>query len=439
MKQFTEIALLLLAGVCSVTANQQQHAFTTSSEMNAERFDGHKLVSVCDKSASTLKFFQEMDVWGGDDKCLYVKVSPEEMPALDQQGISYGVMNHNIQKDVDAELARMAIFQMMPASVQTDNWFSEFHRYEEIKAWYKNLAERNSEFIRFIPSIGKTYEGRDLFAIEINTPNGVAAEKKQIYFQSQIHAREWISGATVQYVVNKLVDQFNSGDEEVVELFSRVELLVVPIVNPDGYEYTHTANRLWRKNRKLISGRTYGVDLNRNYDVNWDFAGGASKNPNSETYKGETAASENEIQAVTNFFLNHTRIVGAIDFHSFSQLVLRPLGHTNRKPRDYDRLKAVGDGISSAIKSVNGKVYKNMPSVDLYPTSGSAHDWFYASEDVKKRYDGQRIYGFTIELRPRTMWEGGFIISPRQIVPTGEEIYNAMLYFMDEAEKNPLY
>ena len=204
-------------------------------------------------------------------------------------------------------------------------------------------------------------------------------------------------------------------------------------------EHSHASARLWRKNRR-DNGRLQGagVDLNRNYDTNWDMDGGASRMPGSETYKGPYAASEPEVQALTAYFLKQARVVGAIDFHSFSQLILRPYGHTRDLPPHEDHLKTVGDTMRDLIRDVHGKQYTSIASIGLYPTTGTASDWFYESEAVRERM-GQRVYGYTIELRPASaMGAGGFLLSPKEIIPTGEEIFPAVVYFAKYAAEHPL-
>ncbi len=89
------------------------------------------------------------------------------------------------------------------------------------------------------------------------------------------------------------------------------------------------------------------------------------------------------------------------------------------------------------IASVHGRDYTSIPSVDLYPTTGSASDWFYDTEVAKKF--GHRVYGFTIELRPKNAFgAGGFILPPDQIIPTGEELTPAVIHFAKYVTANPL-
>lgn len=82
---------------------------------------------------------------------------------------------------------------------------------------------------------------------------------------------------------------------------SKVDFAIVPVLNPDGYEYTHTNNRLWRKNRSKSKatylGRCAGTDLNRNFAYKWGGLG-SSIDPCMEIYAGVGAFSEPESQAL---------------------------------------------------------------------------------------------------------------------------------------------
>jgi carboxypeptidase A1 len=102
------------------------------------------------------------------------------------------------------------------------------------------------------------------------------------------HAREWIAPATALYMAHKLTSEFSEA-QPVNHLLHNMEIVIVPIVNPDGYEYTRSGDRLWRKNRRINNGSSYmGVDLNRNWDIKWgQISGGSSGNPSSEVYRGK--------------------------------------------------------------------------------------------------------------------------------------------------------
>ena len=147
----------------------------------------------------------------------------------------------------------------------------------------------------------------------------------------------------MQYLVHHLLTNYGK-DAQVTQMLDTVEFLVVPVLNMDGYEYSWNVNRLWRKNRRE-NGRFggFGVDLNRNWNAHWDDENGASRSPLSETYKGPSVASEPEVQAITKLILQNPRIIAGIDFHAYSQLILRPYGHTYDASPHEKQHKELGD------------------------------------------------------------------------------------------------
>lgn len=293
------------------------------------------------------------------------------------------------------------------------DWFSNYHTYAEIRSWYQQLAKDNSEYISFVSSIGITHQRRDIFAIRIN-PTPSRTDKKQIWIQGLIHAREWISGAVVQYITKKLS---TIKEHSAHHLLPDVEYIVIPVVNPDGYEYTWTHNRLWRKNMApSIFGQ--GVDLNRNFDSHWGSRG--SKIPISDTYCGPRAASEPETVAIQNFFHSQKKIVGVIDWHCYSQLILFPYGWTNRPVKNIEFYKYLTDKMVKAF-ALNHRRYVAEQSSQLYPTSGSATDWF----------EEHGAISLAIELPPSAMDGAGFLLGPEHIKSVGEESWEAFKVFVN--------
>jgi hypothetical protein len=113
----------------------------------------------------------------------------------------------------------------------------------------------------------------------------------------------------------------------------------------------------------------------RNYPEGWGLDGG-STTPFSEIYQGPSAGSEKETKALTSYFLKLSEnMIGAIDFHSYSQLVLRPWGYKRAPAPDEAHLKAAGDEIKKGIFEESGKRYTSEREIDLYPASGTAEDW----------------------------------------------------------------
>lgn len=101
-------------------------------------------------------------------------------------------------------------------------------------------------------------EGRPLKVLRISSSN--KNNTKSIWVDGGIHAREWISPATVTYIINNFVLNYENEPQSVRD----VDWYFLAVVNPDGYEYSHVRDRLWRKNRAK-TGICAGTDLNRNF------------------------------------------------------------------------------------------------------------------------------------------------------------------------------
>ncbi|XP_065890606.1 carboxypeptidase B-like [Dysidea avara] len=362
-----------------------------------------------------------MDIWYISNNNIDVRVSWENVMWLRQLGIHCTILHDSVEQLVKQFEKDLMVKQ---------EWFEEYHEYDDIIKWYEELANRYTDIVTYYPSIGKSYEGRDMPAVHIT--GSTAPNIFKIYFQCQIHAREWISGAVCGYIVNYLLENYGNNDD-VTKLLDSVEFIFIPFVNPDGYAYTWSNDRLWRKNRRSGSPCD-GVDLNRNYDEHWS-EGGSSSNPCSETYHGTGPESEPETQNTANYFRSNDVILGAIDWHSYSQLILRPYGWTSEDAPDEAQLKAIGDGMSDRIFAVHGKYYTSQKGIGLYPTSGTARDWFY-SDNANVNNGDYRSAGYTLELRDTGQY--GFLLPPDQIIPNGEEMVPAVMYFANTLLEDPI-
>lgn len=341
------------------------------------------------------------DVWGYSglhaDMCVN---SSRALPA----NLNMSVLIKDVQDMMD---------QAMKQTVLTaDPFFSKYQRYDDIKTKVQQIASSYPGAV-FIPSIGQTAGKRDIFGISLG---GGSKPVATIYIQGGIHAREWISPATVMFILNSL-----TSSEDAKHILDKLQIVAVPLLNADGYEYTHTNDRMWRKNRVVNSGSScIGVDLNRNWGDHWG-GPGSSGSPCSDTYRGTKAFSELESAAVKDFWAGKTPPAAFIDFHSYGQLMLRPYGWQlpgQGVPPNEAEVKAVTAKMVAAIKATHGMSYTNEHAAELYVACGGADDWFY-SEGTKGGIS------LTIELRDTGSY--GFALPPAQIVPTGEEALQAFL------------
>lgn len=305
------------------------------------------------------------------------------------------------------------------------NQDSAFHNYSELTSELKSLAQQNPDIL-VLDSIGKSVEGRDIWHLGLSDDIVHASEKPAIVFLGGHHAREHISVEIPLKLAQKLVADYRANDEEVIRLMRGRMIHIIPQVNPDGSEFDISNNlyyQYWRKNRASGNRPRSGVDLNRNYDFHWGTTG-TSSDPSSDVYSGPSAFSEPETRAVKAFIERTKTITTLLSFHTFSELVLYPWGHTDdRMPDDRDFL--VHKTLAETMAKWNG--YTPMQSADLYEASGDTTDWAYGVH---------HIFSFTFELDPKNMQGGGFYPGARAIDVVFNKNYRPCLYLIDYAD-NP--
>jgi carboxypeptidase T len=356
-----------------------------------------------DPAACALASSLAVDVWSeqlGRDLPLDLVVLDNTLPRLDAAGIAWHTLDPDIDATARAERARLRA----PRTARAD-WFAEYHDYEAITAHLHELAELAPDRVA-MQAIGSSIDGRPLWALRVGRR---AADATPMLINGTQHAREWIAAMVATCVADRLVRDYDR-DPAIRAFVDSTELWVVPVVNPDGYQYSWSTDRYWRKNRR----DGYGVDLNRNFSVAWG-GDGSSRSKRADTYRGEYAFSEPETAALRDL-VKRERIVLHVDFHAYGQLILYPWGYTASPTKDHDRFAAVGDRIASAMFAAHETRYALMQSVELYPASGTMSDWMYGDAEA---------HSYTIELRPRS--RSGFVLPPEQIRPTCDEGLAAVL------------
>jgi carboxypeptidase T len=233
------------------------------------------------------------------------------------------------------------------------------------------------------------------------------------------------------YLIDELTAKYAT-DPRIKGIVDSREIWIVPEVNPDGSEYDiETGNyRAWRKNRQPTPGTSaIGTDLNRNYGFRWGCCGGSSPIAAADVFRGPSAFSAPETQAVRDFVLSRVvdgvqQIRAAIDFHSFSELVLWPFGQTradvtNGMTRDqHDTFEALG----TSLARTNG--YTPEQSSDLYITDGALDDWLWGANGV---------FAFTFEMYPADGPGPGFYPPDELIHRETSRNREAALLLLEEA------
>lgn len=307
---------------------------------------------------------------------------------------------------------------------------------EGIEAALQHIAKSFPSIVELIHLPEKTHDRRTSRAIKVSK-NGANPENG-LLFLGGVHAREIINPDLLVKFALDLCNAFSSGTGltfgaksyeaiDIKQIVENLELYIFPLVNPDGRSFVQapTGDVWWRKNRNPNPGDQYrGVDLNRNYDFLWESGIGTSTNPGTDIYRGKGASSEPETRNVLHLINNYQKISCVLDIHSFSELVLYPWGDDEnqteepemnfRNPaydgqrghsgdsiykeyirkEDLEWYESTSKRIRDAIVSTRGTIYQAQPSIGLYPTSATCHDYVYA---LTYADPNRKIMGFTIE------------------------------------------
>ncbi len=242
------------------------------------------------------------------------------------------------------------------------------------------LARRYSGIVE-LQVIGRSLEGREIIALKVTegARGRRDGSKPAVLYMSNVHAREWISVE----VNRRLLHHFLSGyprDAEIRNLLRTRELWFVISANPDGYQHTFDVERLWRKNLRDNDDdgeitNADGVDLNRNYDINWGYDNeGSSPNFSSQTYRGAAPASEPETQAA-QALIDRMKFKFLVTYHSYGNLLLYPFGWQIQTPTADDPLYVAYSG-TDANPAIAG--YDPGVAADLYITNGTTDDYSYS-------------------------------------------------------------
>lgn len=300
--------------------------------------------------------------------------------------------------------------------------FSNFHTPAQVDTILGELQAAHPSRCQVI-TLGNSLEGRPIKAIKIS--DNVAVDEPNegdVVFFGLHHAREWLTVEMSLYLAERLLNEYATVPQVQANI-DNLEIWIVPVVNPDGYAWTHAApaNRYWRKNRRLNMDGTRGVDLNRNWGYQWGLNSGSSPDPWDDTYRGTAAYSEPETLLLRNFLQGLHNVKTLLSYHSFSELFLRPWSYTTTDPPGEPTLNGLADRNIQAIQGVHGHTYSE---TIWYTSSGETSDYLWGE---------MRVSAFTPELRPASGGLSGFSPPPSEILPTAQENYPAARALIHDA------
>lgn len=399
---------------------------------DGQPFDGRCVVRVRTTSQEQLDRVLEIaeDVWSEriGQGVLEIDLRRVDLHRLDAIGVPYDMLIDDLQAHADAHAADMVRVRreqlerkpdgfQRGGQVHDDEWFATYRTLDEITQYCENIRALRPD-LATIDVIGQSWKGRDMFSITISgvdTESNPIEDRPALFIFSTVHAREWIAPMTTSYIASKLVEDYDT-DEHVRMLLDHARVVIVPVGNPDGYLYSWTDARHWRKNRRDNGDGTFGVDINRNWGFQWGNDGSSSDTSNT-TYRGTHPFSEPETRALRDVAIGlGEKLVAHIDYHSYSQLVMWPYGFMSGvvTPEPWaSSLIDIGTCMSDAIGDATGAFYRPQQSVELYPASGVSEDWFFGALST---------VSFIIELRPI---HPDFSPPPGEIYPCAVENYSA--------------
>lgn len=425
MREGTALAVLL--SLCLIVADERDDVWTERDDpLSAAQvsYRGHRLVRFAiesqeDKAAldtAVSKF--HLDVWNEASAHTDVRTPPSV--DLAKVPLRAEVLHPNIQLLADIE--------RVPAGAGFHN---KYHSATEIQQFIKALSRKFPKFVS-LELLGKSVKGRPIHAVHVHAANH-DPNAPIVFVQAGQHAREWIGPASSMAMLDTLAHQASSSGG-----LRGWQLTLVPLVNPDGYDFSRDRDRMWRKNldarpakelnMELVQETTkscIGVDLNRQWGPSqWAqiFRNGKvvhdTRKPCSETFVGARAMTEPEVVSVSKHLRQHKKRVKAfLDVHSYSQKLLPPgcNGFRIKKAQAQEQMRAGRLIVESMNKAGGHQGYTTGPCPSsMYFCSGTAGDWAYNALDV--------VHSYSLELRPSESSRNGFVIAPTQISPTGKEL-----------------
>ncbi|XP_063387667.1 uncharacterized protein LOC134673597 [Cydia fagiglandana] len=389
-----------------------------------KRYDGFMLLRGLPGSEEHLEFFKnvtknyDVNVWqppGLVNRPVDFIINPDHAEIVKSEARDKNIPLEILHSDIQSALDNQTVNTYSRRNTKSFN-FNSYYRANDIVNWMMDLKTQYPHEISLF-SIGKSLEGRDIMCMKIIFKG--SKRRSKVVIEGGIHAREWIGTAMVTYIISELIHARNGlRDQKLKDIAYNYEWFIIPIFNIDGYEYSHTTDRMWRKNRR----GGHGVDLNRNFDAAFGTVGVTLTDKESEEYCGPKAFSEPETQHIRRFMQStskHLPISHYISFHAYGQLFIIPYAYTKKHLENFNEMKKIGDIAAARIKKRYGTEYTVGTAFDTvgYMAAGVSACW------AKKTF--QIPYVNVFELRDTG--KHGFALPANQIKETCLETMDGLM------------
>lgn len=286
-----------------------------------------------------------------------------------------------------------------------------YFTYDNFWEIYDIVSMAFPEFVSEKIKIGETSQKNSIDAFKIGKNMDFVRKHKRTknqksvaVFNAQHHAREPMCLSTLLAVFLK--ELYNLYQKKAETLYNQIDIVFIPIVNPDTYQVINKAysekdpndlnnlnwSKFWelinysRKNRtncndmdKCETGQC-GVDINRNYGYKYGIDDkGSSDYLCDDSYRGTHAFSEPETQAMKNFFDGNRFVVSVVNLHAFGPIVMNPMNWDDSNmdlmenfPRHHSFYKEFEQASTSTLKTLK---FGNVAQTLDYTSNGESLDW----------------------------------------------------------------
>ncbi|KAK7500194.1 hypothetical protein BaRGS_00008417, partial [Batillaria attramentaria] len=361
----------------------------------------------------------QADVWGWTSHgAVDVMVGPTHVDdvirMLKTKQVSHRTKIEDVQRLLDEHVAENRHPRHRRA-VSLSSVTRRYLRLPQIRQFLQNVRANATQADVTLSSLGRTFQGRTTPYVRIRQKNSGDTNRSVIIVDAGIHAREWIAPAMALNIIHRLA--FNPNDDpEVEDLLEKFDWLIIPVLNPDGYVYSHanSSTRLWRKTRTTAYSRDpycLGVDANRNFGYEWSDSPehGGNSNPCTDNYSGPSGFSEPETRNLKALLdRERGRTAAYLSLHSYGQFFLYPWGYdASARIDDESDLAEVARQFSDAMWRRNRWYEVGSSAKVLYAAAGASDDYARGGAGVK--------YAFTVELSPTDSSPHGFLLPAHHI------------------------
>lgn len=377
----------------AVSASMMGSSFeSNSSSASGDLSPKYSLVKIYAKNDADMKsimreglFFDHVHQHEGE--YLETWLSEPEQEMLRRSGVPFEIevadfhsYYNSLPQLTDAEISAALEKSASDFNV-THNIYGSMGGYLTLAEVISKLDSMRIEYPNLISekfSIGNTVESRPQWTVRVSNSPNAPTGRPEVWFHSLIHAREPVSMMQNIYFMYWLFENYNV-DPLATYILENRELYFTPVINPDGYEYNRSTNPngggMWRKNRKLVTGTTYGIDLNRNFGTYefWNSTNnGSSTTPSSDTYRGEAPFSEPETFNMMNF-VNSRNFRGILSYHTYGNYLIRPWGYVDAPTPD----EPIFQEFSQEMLIDNHFTMGRSNQTVAYGVRGVTDDWYY--------------------------------------------------------------